>query len=749
MSTISICWFAGLLIAMPVVAFGQANEPTVIAGIVQDDAGTPLSMVNVQIEGTFDGDATNEKGKFVFATRVPGKGVLRASLMGFEPVSIAVELSHGDSIFLHITMEEAVVTLGEVVVTGSAFTLGDGPAALTIHSLDIVTTAGASADVLHAIQTLPGVVTMDEGAGLFVRGGDVSETAIFLDQATVVHPYKFESPTGGYFGTIPPFLLGGTFFSSGGFSSRYGNALSGVLAMESMNMPAKLTISAGLGLAAGSLGASIPIFPNSLGIRFSCNKSFSDAMLRVNGLRGKFEVPPDGFDGNLSLIWKYASNAQVKILSVVNSDRIGVRVDQPSFEGVYGSREVNQLHNLQWTTTSQRWLLKGSLSVNQFATDQHLGSLKLHSFDISGKARFDAEGDLDDRLRLIAGAECEKITNRYEGTVPWNPMVLDPGAHTYVLDEEQSAMRIGAYSELETRLSQSITACFGLRSDYHSLAQEAILDPRLSLRYDVSKEIRARLGWGIYHQFPQPYLYNAMTGNPRLTSQRSLHIIAGGEYNSELVLCRMEAYRKTYTNLVLRSSSANYENMGDGAASGIDFFLKYGAFLKDPVSGWITYSYIHTRRLQVRDLVQTLVYEDAPSSFDITHNLTVVGKIQVMQQLSVGLTFRCATGAPVTPIAGSIRTEGAAWYEPIQGPVNSERMPAFARMDVTLGYFQPFGESNAVMFYVGLTNVLDRPNPVSYEYSADYSHRQLKTTDYHRFIYFGASVTLGSMGAGY
>jgi hypothetical protein len=121
MLTISICWFAGLLIAKPVVAFGQANEPTVIAGIVQDDSGTPLSMVNVQIEGTFDGDATNEKGKFVFATRVPGKGVLRASLMGYEPVSIAVELSHGDSIFLHITMEEAVAKDGSKVRVGRTY----------------------------------------------------------------------------------------------------------------------------------------------------------------------------------------------------------------------------------------------------------------------------------------------------------------------------------------------------------------------------------------------------------------------------------------------------------------------------------------------------------------------------------------------------------------------------------------------------------------------------------------------------
>ena len=748
MSSRSISWFTCLLIVLPTMGLGQEKGPAVIAGFIQDDAGVPLSMVNVQMEGTSDGDATDETGRFAFATRTLGKSVLRASLIGYEPISITLKLSQGDSVFLRMTMGEALVKMGEVVVTGSAYTIGDEPKALTLHSLDVVTTAGASADVLRAIQTLPGVVTIDEGAGLFVRGGDVSETTILLDQATVVHPYKFESPTGGYFGTIPPFLLGGTFFSSGGFSSRYGNALSGVLAMESMNMPAKLTLSAGVGLAAGSLGASIPIVPDALGIRISCNKTFSDAMLRINGSRGKFEVPPDGFDGNLSLIWKYSPDAQVKFLSFVNSDRIGVQVDQPSFAGIYDARELNRLHNLQWTKTSERWLMKGSLSLNQFVTDQELGNLHLKPSDISYKARFDADGDLDDQRRLFVGAECEKLINRYEGTVPRNPLVLDPNASTFTLDEEQSAVRLGAYSELEARLSQRVTANIGIRSDYHSLAHEAIVDPRVSFRYDISKEMCARVGWGIYHQFPEPYVYNAMTGNPHLTSQRSQHFIAGAEYSDDLLLCRMEAYRKFYANLVLRTESSHYENMGDGVASGIDFFLKYGGFLRTPVSGWISYSFLHARRLQARDLVRTIVYEEAPSSFDITHNLTVVGKIQLIQLLSLGLTFHYATGLPVTPVVGAIRADGADYYEPIQGPVNSERMPAFIRLDATLAYFQPFGDANSVTFFLGVTNLLDRPNPVRYEYSADYMQRRLRTSDYHRFIYFGTSLSLGSIDAG-
>jgi hypothetical protein len=685
-------------------------------------------------------------GKFNFKTNKVGEQILRVSLIGYESENLKLIISNGDSLFLNIEMNESIVKLSEVIVAGSAFTTGDEPKALTLRSLDVYTTPGAAADIFRAIQTFPGVTAVDEGSGLFVRGGDVDETTILLDQATVVHPYKFESPTGGFFGTIPPFLVSGTFFSSGGFSARYGNALSGVLAMESLNMPSKLTTSIGVGLAAASLAASIPILPNTLGIRISGNKSFTDAMFRMNGSLNRFTTPPDGMDGNLSAIWKYSPSAQIKFFNFVNTDLIGVRVDEPSFAGVYESKETNWFHNLQWSEATERWLLKGSLSLNRFITEQDLGSLHLKPSDITYKTRFDAEANLDDDHRLSFGVESEKMTNRYEGTVPQNPSVLDPQGNVYTLDEQYSAVRVGVYSEIELKVLRRMTASVGMRSDYYDLSKEGIIDPRISTRYDITKKMHAQASWGIYHQFPQPYLYNSVNGNPRLSAQSAQHVTAGTEYSTDLFMCRIEMYSKTYSGLVLKSSSSNYVNLGDGIARGLDFFLKYGGFLRTPVSGWISYSYLHSRRLQARDLVENIVYEEAPSSFDITHNLTIVGKVQLIQFLSLGLTFRYATGRPVTPIVGAIHGVGAEYYEPIQGPVNSERLPNFVRLDMSLGYFLPFGDSNSTMFYFAVSNLLDRDNPSGYEYSADYSQRYLKTTDYRRSIYFGVAISFGSYG---
>jgi hypothetical protein len=74
--------------------------------------------------------------------------------------------------------------------------------------------------------------------------------------------------------------------------------------------------------------------------------------------------------------------------------------------------------------------------------------------------------------------------------------------------------------------------------------------------------------------------------------------------------------------------------------------------------------------------------------------LTLVGKVRLIQFLSAGLTFRYATGRPVTPIIGAIRNEPFDFYEPIEGPVNAERLPPCQRLDGSLSYYLPYGNGN-------------------------------------------------------
>lgn len=718
------------------------NKFAIVVGTVLDESNQPLPLVNVQVLDSFDGSVSDANGRFTFIARKLGAATLRASLLGYESAEHAVQLRAQDTTRIAFVLRETLINFKETVVTASAYTTGDEGKGVTLRGLEVVTTPGAAADIFLAIKTFPGVAMVDEGSGLFVRGGDVSETVTLLDQATVVHPYKYESPTGGVFGTISPFLVSGTFFSSGGFSARYGNALSGVLAMDSQNLPENTSYTFNVGLAAASAGAQLNLIPGKLGVRFSGNRSSTDAMFRLNGRREEFTTTPRGLDGNLSVIYQYSPSGRIKFFNYAEFNRIGVHVDEPSFKGVYKGEETNQLHNLQWTEAWRHWIFKTSLSLNRYDTKRSLGNLNLQPRDDTYKLRLDAERELSARARLAWGYEIERVTNRFFGTVPKNDNVLDPNAEVLRLAENFSAQRLGAYVDFETQLSRRWIASVSMRGDRHNLARETIIDPRMSLRYDFNKHTNARFAAGIYQQFPQPYLFNAVRGNPNLSAQRSRHFILGIEHQRGNTQLRIEGYYKPYARLVLRDNENQYANRGEGSARGFDLFAKYGGFLQTRINGWLAYSFLRSRRLQARDVGEQYVYEHAPSAFDITHNLTLVSKIRLIQFFSGGLTYRYATGRPITPIIGAIRNEQYGFYEPIEGPLHSERLPSFQRLDASLNYYLPFGKGHTAVFYLAVSNVLNRSNVLSYEYSADYSTRTPRKTNYQRFIYFGVTTTL-------
>ncbi len=725
-----------LVLLQPFAVAAQVSGIAVVRGNVTNADGLPLGYVNVYILGTTDGAATTSDGQFAFRTRHLGEQQIRAAMIGFETFGLQLHLSPGDTNTVRIVLRDALVRLDETIVEADAYTTGDGETA-TLQSLDVVTTAGAAADIFRVIKTFPGVSMVDEGAGLFVRGGDVSETVILLDQATVTHPYKYESPTGGVFGTIPPFMVRGTVFSSGGFSARYGNALSAILAMDSQDMPPVHQYSLGLGLAAVSLGAHMPILPGKLGVRFTGNRSFTETMFRLNGQKDQFLTTPRSYDVNLSVIYQYSSTGRVKLFNFTTDDRVGVFVPEPSFGGIYRGETTSWLHNVQWVDILNSWFVQTSASLSRYTASQQLGNLDLEPGDDTYKLRTDAEREVGQHSRFGIGAEIERTNSHFRGTIPAREGVLNPAAAKLHLNYTSAATRVGFYGEAEFRPARRILLLVGARTDYHEQSGHTTVDPRLSARYLISRASRIRLAWGLYHQFPAPYEYNAAFPLSALQPQLAQHLILGWHYEKGPVTLRLEAYDKTYRNLTLSTGESTYLSIGEGEARGLDFFMRYGRYLETRFNGWIAYSLLNSRRLQARQLGYGYMLEQGPSPYDITHNLTVVGKVRIVKSLYGSLTFRHATGRPVTPVVDAISADDGSYFLPVHGSPGSERLPDFRRLDVSANYFVPFGMHN-VSIYVSVGNLLNRANVLDYDYSLDYSSRSERATRYRRFLYFGA-----------
>src|SRR6056297_435659 len=243
------------------------NAQHTISGTVTDSEKNPIAGANVYLEGTYDGGTTDENGRFRFETEEIGNQNLVVSMISYDSY-----MQFGDISFfsnMDIVLKEAMNQLTGVTLTAGTFEAGDNSKVSVLKPLDIVTTAGAAGDFIGALQTLPGTSNVSEDGRLFVRGGRAGETQVFIDGLRVFQPFNATAnniPTRGRFS---PFLFDGITFSTGGYSSEYGQALSSVLLLNTIDEPDQEKTDIGIMTVGGTLGNTQKWEKSSLSVNAS------------------------------------------------------------------------------------------------------------------------------------------------------------------------------------------------------------------------------------------------------------------------------------------------------------------------------------------------------------------------------------------------------------------------------------------------------------------------------------------------
>jgi vitamin B12 transporter len=689
-----------------------------IEGVVTDENNAPLSYANVYLQETMEGTMSDDEGRFSFSSRAVGKVTFVCSYIGYKMYTQTLTLSRGQVLTLSFALEQQEIKTRSVTVTASAFTAADEEG-VTLTAMEIVRTPGAAADVFWAVKSFPGLQQVEEGAGLFVRGGDVSETVVLLDGAVIKHPYKYESPTGGFFGTFSPFLLKGTFFSSGGFSAQYGNALSGALAMESHDLPERRQMGFGVGLAAESVYLALPIVDNKFGLNISGNVSNTKMLFEMNKTRKDFSRYPSSYDVNLSGIYKFDNQNAIKFFHFREDDKIGVEIDDPDYATHFHGNTSNRLYNVKYSgLMGKELLLNANVAYSRFRRDMNLSVLDLDIEDRMYQLRITGEREVIHGLHVRSGLALFRFQTRVEGTVPQEEEDLDPNAPTDRVDTDYTSDRAAPFVETEWFGPFGIRFTVGLRGEYESISGVTGIDPRASISMPILSHSDITFAWGCYRQYPDPMYYDPYIGNPQLSAGRATHYILGYAYQRQNRIFRVEAYYKKYSGLLLEDEVENYINDGYGYAKGVDVFVKQSM---GRVSGWMAYSWLHARRKWMDLPVLASPY------FDITHNITTVLNVDLPHHFSMGCSFRYATGKP---------------YSPGPDEYHTLRVPSYKRIDVTLTYLHSFFESNVTVFYMAVSNVLGRINVFDYRYSSDWQRRDAVESSFGRFFYFGVSVNM-------
>src|SRR5690606_18647900 len=285
-----------------------------------------VAGASVYLDNTLDGATTDSLGVFTFRTTETGAQTLVATAVGYSNAGTPLTVDR-DISGINLTLKNTARTLEEVTITAGAFEASNDKDKTVLKPLDIVTTAGAQADVIRALETLPGTQKQGSENGLFVRGGDASEAAFIVDGMVVQNAF-FSGPPGvatrSRFGA---FQFKGVSFSSGGYSARYGQALSSVLELSSLDLPEQSTANIGLNMAgiyaSGSKlwkksGGDVTAYYNNLQPFYGLIKTNVD-----------FYNVPKGYGGSARYAWKPGKNSLLKINIAGNEIKSGIAIPDP------------------------------------------------------------------------------------------------------------------------------------------------------------------------------------------------------------------------------------------------------------------------------------------------------------------------------------------------------------------------------------------------------------------------------------
>jgi hypothetical protein len=229
-------WFALAAVALLVGVGSLAAQSTgKLEGRIRDQAGAPIASAQVRIEGTAFGAVADSRG-YYFINNVPAGSVdVVAQFVGYKPVkTTGVRISAGQTITQDFALEQQAVDIGEIEVTAAVNALVPRDAVTTKQNISGEYTEKLPVDrITNVIALQPGVV-LNRNGGINIRGGRDDEAVTYIDGVPVSPGGRgngFVGISGGT-ATVSTSSFEEASVTTGGSSAEFGNAQSGVIAIQ-------------------------------------------------------------------------------------------------------------------------------------------------------------------------------------------------------------------------------------------------------------------------------------------------------------------------------------------------------------------------------------------------------------------------------------------------------------------------------------------------------------------------------------
>ena len=739
-------YLAAMAFAAVAVAPSPAHADRSVTGTVVGDAtGAPVVGALVSI-GSAE-VATDDAGKFAVRDAPFGRLDLIVIADGYKAyfgsaraggeLAIRMEPEAGGSEVIHVS--------------------GQRPSGAPLHldTQEIRDLPGAGNDALRALQSLPGVARTPFGlGGLALRGTAPRDTKVYLDGIEVPLLYHF----GGLASFLPTAAVDELTLEPGGASVRYGRGLGGVALVTSrtgrgdewraggeLSLIHAAAIAEGPGPLKGSwlVGVRRSYFDaieQAANLDLALAPRYGDAQLRWESGDGRWMAILFGSDDLLHFIHDPSdpSTGGIDTSNVKSFDyssrfaRLGLR-----YRAVSGATQLTIVPSVGIDDIDAR--------ANHNDIDKGL-----HRTTIPITLRADVATPLAGGTLLVGvDGGASRYSYSMLNTPPPNPADPTP---TMVIQRDlaQWGADLGAFIEQSWfLLGDNLELRPGLRGDHFGLSDQWTLDPRLALHERLPHGISLTQQIGIYHEPPlitdlDPVFMRKtpMLGSTATEVALGAKAIVGDSsevsatvYYQDLAQLPVDAVSAAtpisangaeesggllgISRELVDTQFGSYsyrEAIGTGHAYGLELIARRNT---GRWTGWIAYTYARSWR-------QNPVHGpgDLPYVLDQPHSLTLLATTALGDSWRVGGRFRYTTGNPFTPVDHTVMN--GSQYVAIDGPLLSERLPAFVQLDLRIDHAwrRSWG---VVDLYIDVQNVSNRDNAEGVTYNKDYSQRSYTT----------------------
>ena len=638
--------------------------------------------------------------------------------------------------------EEDVTELSTISVSG---TQQQGP---KISTKKLLKVPGSGGDPLKAIEALPGVIL--GGFGPFsipaVRGSNPADNIYITDFVPV--GYVFHNDGGS---TYNDNLIEDFSLKAGAWGAEYGNATGAVLTTKLRDPylePIHTTVDVSF-LRAGALveGAISDDSAFYASYRQSLLEFYVENFIDEDELT--FTEVPKNSDYQLKYQWNISGSSNLRVLATGANDSVGLEFGPESKiletePGVAGGLDADTYYHNQAILFDT--ILPGgtatifSLSRKEEDVSFGIGSLfELDAINYENRFKNYYNTPLKNGDMFRFGYDLSSTEIDYTASGLFAACNEDVGDQCLPasLGEEftnedkleiNSAYSFIAYDWMATR---NLEVTLGLGNSYNDFNDDQIVQPRIATRYSVSDDLTLTASVGRHNQFIREFRFIAKDiGNPDLKEQDSLHYIVGFEQLFEDSLsAKVEFYYKNTDNLIIAnpelatdSDALNYINGASGEAYGLELLINKN--LTDKWYGWLSAAYSKTTRKN------DITGVEIDYGLDRPWVVNLVATYQKNEKTSYGFKWRYQSGSLFTPVlsadpvdenGNAVTTDAQAYlYVPTYADSNSERLPAYHRLDFRLDHKISLRST----FYFEVINLYNRANVSDYEYNRDYTERE-------------------------